>query len=82
MSNKPEKIDDIYVFVATEDDGSEGITGFKSGDTWIPMVCADTTRLESIRPIAHQIARQTGKPIKLIHFSARTEVETIEPKGG
>lgn len=77
MSDKSQTIDNIYAFVATEDDGSEGITGFQHNNTWMPMVCADVARLESLRPIAHQIAKQTGKPIKLIHFSVRTEVETI-----
>ena len=78
MTDKPQTIDTIYAFIATEDDGNEGITGFYYSNSWMPMVCADMSRVKSLRPIAQKIASQSGKTVKLVHFSVRTEVEIIE----
>ena len=72
------KIEQIYAFIA-EDTGpdDEGVTGFATGMGWMPMVGADIDRIESLKPIAQQIAKSTGKKIKLIKFTNREEVETI-----
>ena len=76
------KIDEIFAFVAEDDDG-EGITGFLGPDgTWLPMVGADMARVDQLRPIAREIARKSGKRIHLLKFSTRSEVEIIEPDEG
>lgn len=49
------------------------------GDEWIPLVGADMARADSLKPIAKEMARKFGLKIKLIKFTARTEIETIEP---
>ena len=73
------KIDEIFAFVAVDADG-EGITGFmNSSGQWMPLVGADMKRVEQLRPIAQDIAKQSGKTIRLIHFSTRTELEVINP---
>jgi len=71
-------IDKIYAFVA-EDSGpqDEGITGFNSSMGWMPMVAADRARVDSLIPIAKEIAAATGKKIKLLEFSVRSELMTI-----
>jgi hypothetical protein len=69
----------MFAFVAVEDDG-EGICGFLMPDgKWVPLVGADMERIDALRPIAKEIAEQSGKTIRLIHFSTRRELEVIEP---
>lgn len=72
------RIDEMYAFVAQDADG-EGLTGFQMGDTFMPMVAADKTRVDQLRSIAQQIARDTGQTVKLVRFSVREELETFKP---
>ena len=43
------------------------------------MVGADHARIEQLRPYAVEMAKREGKPIKLVRFSVREEIEIIEP---
>lgn len=75
----PEKIDQMYAYIAQDPDGSEGITAFLAEDGWMPMVGADLKRAEALRPMAEILARESGRPIKLVRFEIRTELEDILP---
>ncbi len=79
--NYLEKINQLYAFVSVDEFG-EGIVGMTMDiggrDTFMPFVCADKKRVESIRPHAIQIAKESGKTIKLIRFTTREELEVIE----
>ena len=72
------RIEEMYAFVA-EDKGpdDEGVVGFMADTGWMPMVGADMARVESLRPIAEAAARASGKPVKLLRFTTREEVEAI-----
>lgn len=74
------KITEMWAYII-EDDGpdDEGVTAFQpvGGDAWMPMVGADEARMKSLRPMAKRLATLHGKPIKLVRFSVREEVETI-----
>jgi hypothetical protein len=76
---KPLKIDAFYAFVATDSDGDEGLTAFHTGTGWMPMVAADWQRVESLREIAAQIARESGEKVTLYKFSVREEIEDFNP---
>lgn len=73
------KIDEMFAFVV-EDSGpdDEGIIGMNTVSGWMPLVGADMARVDSLRPIALGLARGMGKTIKLLHFTKREEVETID----
>lgn len=72
------KIKEIHAFIATEDDGTEGIIGQLAPDgVFMPFVCADAERVKSLRPFAIQIARTSNKPLKLVRFSMREDLEVI-----
>ena len=77
-ANYLEKIKEVYVF-ASVDSGGEGIIGqtvnVGGRSTFMPFVCADKARMESLKPIARQIARDSGKKVKLIRLSLREELE-------
>ena len=76
--NGQERINEMYAFVVVDDDGTEGIPAFRSGDRDLPLVGADTARVEALRPIAENMARELSKPVELVRFTVREHLETIE----
>jgi hypothetical protein len=76
--NDIERIDQLYAFVSSDEKG-EGIVGQTvqlMGETvFMPFVCADEKRMESLKPLAKKIAKESGKKIKLIRLSIREEIE-------
>jgi len=72
------KIEQLYAFISYDKDiDDEGIIGTVMGDRWMPLVGADMARVESLRPIAKDIATKTHHNVKLIVFRNREEVEVI-----
>jgi hypothetical protein len=71
------RIDSVHAYVVLAENGDEGIAAFHTGEGWMPMICADWTRVESLRPMAEALARKTGQEIRLVKFANRTDVETI-----
>jgi hypothetical protein len=45
----------------------------------MPLMGADMKRVESLKPIAQQIADKTRKSVQLVKFTCRTDLETINP---
>lgn len=65
-------ITELFAFVALDDfDGNEGVMAFHDGnsDTWIPMIGADMTRINSLIPLAEEIEEATGAKFEIRHFS-------------
>jgi hypothetical protein len=73
------RIEQMYAFVAEDAEG-EGVCGFRGDLGWMPLVGADIARVESIRHVAQIIADQSGKPIRLLRFAVREELEVIHPR--
>lgn len=71
------KIDEVFAFIADNEEG-EGLVGHFIDYRWIPFVCADEARVESLRPYAEHIARLSETKIKLVRFSTREEIEVID----
>jgi len=72
------KIMEMYAFVAEDKDPEdEGIIGFMAGTGWMPLVGADMARVDSLKPIARDISRNTGKTVKLIRFTNREELGIV-----
>ncbi|MBA7476963.1 hypothetical protein ES707_12359 [subsurface metagenome] len=72
------RIEEMYAFVA-EDSGpdDEGVVAMSVGGVMLPLVGADMARVESLKPIARGIAVETGKRIKLLHFTHREELGDV-----
>lgn len=72
------RIDEIFAYVSVDQNG-EGIIGqsvqLMGKDIFMPFVCADKARMESLKPLAKKIAKESGKKIKLIKLSVREEIE-------
>jgi hypothetical protein len=74
------RIEAMYAFVALDpDDNTEGVVAFMTPQGWVPMVGADLGRVEQLRPLAQEQAKELGLPILLLNFTNRTEVEVIDP---
>lgn len=76
-TNKPLHIDSLHAFITTDENGDEGLCGAYSSShqSWIPMVAADEQRIISLIPVAKQIEKQTGRKVKLVHFTNRQDVD-------
>lgn len=74
-------IDAMYAFVIsdTSPDDEGIVAAMGPGGIWIPLVGSDRARVDSLRTMVQQIATATGKPIRLVRFSVREELEVIEP---
>lgn len=69
------KIKEILAYIS-EDKGpnDEGIISTPTPMGWMPLVCADDARAKSYEPLAREIAKQTGKKVKLVRFSTREDL--------
>lgn len=74
--NYLEKITEIWAFLSV-DDGGEGIIGANIDNTFMPFVCADLSRVKSLKPMALDIAKMGNKKVKLVKFSTREEIDII-----
>lgn len=72
------KIEVIYAFISIDEGPEdEGIVAARMGDAWMPLVGADEDRIESLKPLAIDIAQVTGKRIVLARFSNREDLEEV-----
>lgn len=76
--NYLEKITEIYAFVSSDKDG-EGVIGESMntpfGMMFMPFVCADKERMESLKPLAKRIGKDKKIKIKLIKLTQREVIE-------
>lgn len=72
------KIEVIYAFIAEEGPNDEGVVAAKIGGVWMPLVCADMERVESVEPLAKRIAQATKQKITLAKFEKRTDLREIK----
>jgi hypothetical protein len=55
------------------------VVASRIGGEWMPLVGADRARVDSMRPLAQQVADISGCKITLLRFSVREELETLMP---
>jgi hypothetical protein len=81
--NEQLRIDEVWLFISVDETG-EGVCGapLLGAGSLVPLIAADEARLKSLIPVARQLARDSGRQIKLIKLSQRTELMTIAPDGG
>jgi len=74
------RIETIHAFIAPDPiNGDEGVVAWMTPTDrmWMPLIAADPARLKELRPLAEEVARITGRKIKLVRFEARVEVEEL-----
>jgi hypothetical protein len=74
------RIDAIWAFLSI-DDGGEGVVAapLQLRMASVPLIAADKARLDSLKPLARKLATVFKKPIRLVKFSTRENVETYQP---
>jgi hypothetical protein len=72
------RINEIYAFCSIDKDGNEGVVGMQIAGSWMPFVCADVARVDSLRPHAVKIAKASNMKIRLKKFSTVEVVEEFE----
>lgn len=78
--NGPLRITEMFAYVVIDDDGTEGVPAFPGPNGLVlPMMGADTARAAALRPIAERMARELHKPLTLLRFTLREEVEVVQP---
>ena len=68
------RIEEMYAFIAEDSGPDEGVVAMNVGGVMLPVVGADMTRAESLRSMARNISRQTGKKVRLIRFTQREDL--------
>ena len=77
--NKIQSIDEIWAAVSSDETG-EGLCSIILGGVCYPLIAADLKRLEWVTEQAAMLAATTGKAIKVIKLSQRTELTSF--RGG
>lgn len=74
-------IEELYAFITLTENGDEGIVSCLdlSKQAYAPMIATDATRVDSLRPVAQDIANRTGKRIVLRRFHLTQDVEYLTP---
>src|SRR5262245_43149152 len=73
------RIESIWAYLSI-DEGGEGVCAAPLGNgQTLPMIAADKTRLDQLKPVAVAIAKKIGVPIRLARFKQREDVEIIRP---
>ncbi len=79
MKNKLRHIDSVWAFLSTDEGGNEVAMGCDIvGIGWVALIAADEERLASLRPIAKQLAREERLKVRLVKFTTREDLETID----
>lgn len=65
------KIKELWAFVSS-DEGGEGLISVPFGNTMMPLIGADLTRVEEVRAFAIKAGELTGKKIKLMRFKLQS----------
>lgn len=74
------RIDALFAWIIVDDDGDEALpAALGPGGTWFPLVGADEARIRSLQPYAADAGRQVGRPVRLVRFDSREELEVLEP---
>jgi hypothetical protein len=78
--NEMPRIDCIWAFLSVdEEDGNEGVCAAQLAGMpgLTPLIAADQRRLDLLTPIAEDLARQTGRVLRLVKFHNREVVRQI-----
>jgi hypothetical protein len=71
-------IDQVWMAVGVDADGTEGICAAYMNGQWLPLLAADEARLPWITEMARQIARDRQQLVRIIKLHGREECERID----
>ena len=77
MANPGFRIATLWAWVTVGDDDEEGVCAMMTRNGPMPLIGADEVRLRELRPYAEMVASFSERPVRLVRFDTRTEVETL-----
>lgn len=75
----PQKIEEIYAWIITDEDGSQHIPIVQLGNTEIGMIGADKDSIEAFREYAHTLSRNSNRLTHMVRFRELEVLETFIP---
>lgn len=75
MNQGSDKIQQLYCFAVTDDDGNEGVPAVSKDGMMLPLMGADMERMDSMRPFMREFEKQSGKKVRLYKFTERMELD-------
>ena len=72
----PLGLGDAYAYIATEEDGTEGLPAVVIKGRWYPLLAADPVRLKDLHAMADGIAAESGRTMQLVKFTTRKNIPT------
>lgn len=79
--NRPGRIETLWAALSIDDNG-EGLCAAPMGDLTMPLVTANRLLLDKvIIPMARHIAKVARKPVRLVKFTKREDVELYRADG-
>jgi len=69
-------VTELHAFLSVDENG-EGICAMYLKGRWFTMVSAKPSVVEHMKIHARTIAKRTGKPVRLVKFTSREEIETF-----
>jgi hypothetical protein len=72
------RINQVWMAVSVDDDGSEGVCAIRTDNGWLPLVAADEKRLEFIIEQARFLAEAQRRIIRVVKMCSREEVAVID----
>jgi hypothetical protein len=78
------RIDTLYAFIVLDDDGTEGVPAIMAPSSvigmpmMVPLMGADTARIESLREVVMHDPALHGKKVTLAQFTNRKVIEVIQ----
>lgn len=73
------RINEVFAYVLVDEDGDEGVPAVGLGSMWYPMMGADRERMADFRRHAQEIAKAKGRAVRLVRFTTRETLETLDP---
>jgi hypothetical protein len=70
----------VYVFVARDENGDEGIPILPTMNSAIPMVGMDMERAEQLKEYAQQLADMSQSDVTLAIYEQRRDVQVFRPR--
>jgi hypothetical protein len=72
-------VTELFAYVVIDEAGNEGICATTMGGTSMPMVFGYERVALKAMPFAEELARMTGKTVRLVKFTTRQELRVIVP---
>jgi len=73
-------IDRVFVGIARDAAGDEGIVGIHTAEGWMPLVCSTRSALQKMEEMARTMADASGEQIHFVRFERGDTFARFKPR--